>query len=147
MCVPLYNNFNPYLISAMPHSFELPSPKTEGAGTLPAMWKAGVCTQGSQFSFQGAQQGVLLLVFIRTIGQKVEFCKADSGEKPQEIAGFGGTVFICIVSAESQFRGAQEESNTNNFPCESSQPLPSAPQIHLATSAACSFSTLTPGLL
>lgn len=127
----------------MPHSFELASPQMGGAGTLPVLWKAGVCTQGSHFI---SEQSVLLLVFIRTIGQKTEFCKTDSGEKPQEIVGFGGTVFICIISADSQFWGAQEESNTVNFPFESSRPLPSAPQLHLARFAACPFSTLTLGL-
>lgn len=53
------------------------------------------------------------------LAKNVEFCKADSGEKPQEIVGFDGTVFIYILSIECRFLGAgsaQAESNTRNFP-------------------------------
>lgn len=71
---------------------------------------------GITLCFRGVQQSVLLLVFIRTIGMNVEFCKADSGEKPQEIVGFDGAVFIYIISVESRCLGVREDSNTRNFP-------------------------------
>lgn len=45
----------------------------------------------------------------------MQFCKADSGEEPQEIVGFGGAVFIYILSLESWLLGAQPESGTRNF--------------------------------
>lgn len=50
------------------------------------------------------------------LAKNVEFCKADLGEKPQEIVGFDGTVVIYAISIEKLFLGAQEESNTRNFP-------------------------------
>lgn len=43
----------------------------------------------------------------------MEFDKADSGEKAQEIAG---TVWIYRLSVQGLFLGAQAEPNTRNVP-------------------------------
>lgn len=50
----------------------------------------------------------------------MEFGKADSGEKAQEIAG---TVWIYRLRIQSQFLGTQAKPNTRNVPDWNSRPL------------------------
>lgn len=84
---------------------------------------------GITLCFWGSSKARCSWFSSESLAKTIEFCKADSGEKAQEIVG---TVWICILSIQGQFLGAQAEPNTRNVPDLNSRPLLSSlqPQPH-----------------
>lgn len=108
----LYSNFKLCLISFIWAG----QPPEWGCWDPPSPVKSRRFHTGITLCFWGARRSLLLLVFIRTIGQNRRVLQSWLRRETPGDCWLDGTVFIYILSVESWFLGGQAETNTRNFP-------------------------------